>query len=222
MRSGIIGAFYREDPELRADFVAASTLLTHTDPKALIGALAVAELVADRIADAGQALPILRQVGARDEDWLALVDRIETCLGADKGVLEFAAAIGCEDGVGGYVYETVPLAIYAWLYHCGDGGKAVSAALDCGGDADTVGAITGALCGASNGVESFPGDWLDNLCDWPRGAAFLERLAACPARVPKVSWIFLVLRNLLFLAVVLGHGILRYLPGGLRLLRRAD
>ena len=151
MRSAIIGAFYPDDAEMCAAFVRASTVVTHTDPKALIGALAVAELAAGPCAEAEVVLPVLRELGNGDREWLGLVDQMEELLSAGTDVGGFAVAIGCGDGVGGYVYETVPVAIYSWLFHRGEGGAAVAAALDCGGDADTVGAITGALCGASPG-----------------------------------------------------------------------
>jgi hypothetical protein len=44
MRSGIIGAALHSDPERRRALVAVSTRLTHTDPRALAGALAIAEV----------------------------------------------------------------------------------------------------------------------------------------------------------------------------------
>ena len=46
MRSAIIGAFFAADAAARRAHVEASTLLTHTDPLALSGALAVAEIAA--------------------------------------------------------------------------------------------------------------------------------------------------------------------------------
>ncbi len=42
MRSPILGVVYGHDPNKLIDFVRASTLLTHRDPKALVGALAIA------------------------------------------------------------------------------------------------------------------------------------------------------------------------------------
>jgi ADP-ribosylglycohydrolase len=51
-----------------------------------------------------------------------------------------------------YVYHTVPVAVYAWLRHYGDFRATVEAALDCGGDTDTVGATAGTLAGATVGA----------------------------------------------------------------------
>jgi ADP-ribosylglycohydrolase len=46
MRSAIIGVFFAHEPQLRRDYVKAATRLTHTDPKAEVAALAVAEAAA--------------------------------------------------------------------------------------------------------------------------------------------------------------------------------
>ncbi|MBN2164014.1 MAG: ADP-ribosylglycohydrolase family protein [Pontiellaceae bacterium] len=46
MRSSIIGVRYCNDTDTMHTYVKASTLLTHTDPRALTGALAVAEISA--------------------------------------------------------------------------------------------------------------------------------------------------------------------------------
>ena len=54
---------------------------------------------------------------------------------------DFAASLGLTNGVTGYIYHTVPVAVYAWLRHYGDFRVTLEAVLDCGGDTDTVGAI---------------------------------------------------------------------------------
>ena len=215
MRSAIIGAYYADDAERRAAFVEASTALTHTDPKALVGAMAIAELAADPWVDDGEIVPMLCKLGCGDEEWEGLLEQML----ASENVDGFVEAIGSGEGVSGYVYRTVPVAIFAWLTHRGNGTEVVEAVLDCGGDTDTVGAIAGALCGASHGVESFRKEWLDQLMEWPRGIGFIERLARCPRKIPKVFWGWLLLRNVCFLLVVIAHAGLRCLPGGLRLVR---
>ena len=42
-----------------------------------------------------------------------------------------------------------------------------------GGDADTIGAMTGAIAGAYHGVEAIPKRWLDRL----EGRPYIESLA---------------------------------------------
>jgi hypothetical protein len=126
-----------------------------------------------------------------------------------------------ERGVTGYSLNVVPVAIYAWLLHKGDFKKALPSAMDCGGDTDTVGAILGALCGASGGPGAIPREWVDGLLDWPRSVRFMravgQRLAAqrksgqALGQVP-LFWPGVPLRNLFFLLAVIVHGFRRALP----------
>jgi hypothetical protein len=119
------------------------------------------------------------------------------------------------------MYHTVPVAVYAWYRHCGEFEAALGAVLDCGGDTDTVGAITGALAGAVVGEEGIPRVWIDGIVDWPRGRGLLyvlsDRLSAAsrihrPLPVVRYFWPVLPVRNLLFLVIVLAHGFRRLLP----------
>ena len=142
-------------------------------------------------------------------------------LAAGRSTGEFAAAMKLERGVSGYIYHTVPVAICAWLRHWGDFRATIEAVLDCGGDSDTLGAIAGALAGATVGAGGIPREWLDGIVDWPRSTRFIrrlaQRLAECRATgqaVPLVNyfWPAVLPRNLLLLAVVLFHGFRRLAP----------
>ena len=98
---------------------------------------------------------------------------------------------------------------------------ALTQTLDCGGDTDTVGAIVGALAGASAGVDGIPNEWMDGVWEWPRTLALMHNLAE---RLEKQTsqqnsigpvryfWPGLIFRNLVFLAVVLLHGLRRLFP----------
>jgi poly(ADP-ribose) glycohydrolase ARH3 len=55
--------------------------------------------------------------------------------------------------------------------------EAVSFAVRCGGDTDTLGAMAGALAGAAHGASAIPARWLDALEDGDRGRRHVERLA---------------------------------------------
>jgi ADP-ribosyl-[dinitrogen reductase] hydrolase len=136
-------------------------------------------------------------------------------------VLEFAVSQGMEKGVTGYIYHTVPVAIYAWLTHYGDFRATIEAALDCGGDADTVGAIAGALAGATVGAGKIPDQWVRGILDWPRSAGLLRQVAnrlanqradGEPLGEVPYFWPAVLPRNLFFLLVVLFHGFRRLAP----------
>jgi ADP-ribosylglycohydrolase len=227
MRSAILGVALPDMPTLRA-FVRASTRLTHTDPKAEYGALAVA--VAARMASRCEQIAIghyaaeLNQAFAGEaaaDELLELVELVAASVDRGESTLDFAAEMGCPRRVSGYVYQTVPIVLHAWLRHPDDFRAAVTAVIECGGDADTTAAIVGAIVGSRVGKPGIPADWLNGLWERPRSVAWMENLAQALERsangdlsvtAPRASARALIPRNLLFLAIVLGHGLRRLLP----------
>lgn len=91
-----------------------------------------------------------------------------------------------------------------------------------GGDADTTGAITGALANATVGANGIPQEWLDGLWEWPRSVNWIRRLAErfdkATAKMPEETetlplfWPGILPRNVFFLIVVLLQGLCRLLP----------
>lgn len=226
MRSAIIGAFFANDVERRREYVRASTRMTHTDPKAETAALAVAEAAAWAMRGGGDAADFVERVlpkcGA-DDAWLMLCRQIGEALAQGNEVKEFADSLGLSRGVSGYAYHTVPVALYAWLRRRSDFRGAVCAALDCGGDSDSVGAIVGGLAGIDAGPAGLPQEWLTRLWEWPRGVtqmkqlgerlAVLQTLPSGSALKPVTyAWPAIPLRNAFFLAVIIVHGFRRLLP----------
>jgi ADP-ribosylglycohydrolase len=76
---------------------------------------------------------------------------------------------------------SVPTAILAASLHTSFEDP-VASAIRCGGDTDTLGAMTGALAGARDGASSIPKHWLDALEDGPRGRTHVEALARALVR----------------------------------------
>ena len=72
--------------------------------------------------------------------------------------------------------ESVPAALYSVLAHERFKG-AVAFAIRCGGDTDTVGAMTGAIAGARHGASAIPDRWLRPLEDGERGRSYVTDLA---------------------------------------------
>ncbi|PTX96107.1 hypothetical protein DB345_09930 [Spartobacteria bacterium LR76] len=224
MRSAVIGVFFADDPARLRAFVQASTRLTHTDPKAEIGALAVAMTAAFAVSsplssrnDRAEIGALWKSAGADDSDWQQLIDHIFSAHEQNLSVQDFARIIGCKSGVSGYVYQTVPVALYAWLHHFGDFRASIESVLTCGGDTDTVGAITGALAALNAPI---PLEWIENLGDYPISSAYLADLASALETVqhggglpmPPFHWFALPLRNLIFLVIVLAHAFRRLIP----------
>jgi ADP-ribosyl-[dinitrogen reductase] hydrolase len=138
--------------------------------------------------------------------------------------VEFADALGLQGGVTGYVYHTVPLALFCWLRHPGCFREAVEEVIDLGGDTDSTAAIVGGLSGATIGVNGIPPEWIHGLREWPRSALWMRKLALrlanqfggnesadSPGPLPLI-WPGLIPRNLMFLLIVLLHGFRRLLP----------
>lgn len=225
MRSAIIGAFFASNATHRREFVLASSRLTHRGWQAETGALAVAECVAlsmqnSKQLQSAQLFAVLCELSVEAE-WLSVLSRMESGLTRKISVAEFARTMGLERGVTGYSLHVVPVAIFAWLRHPDNFHTALTSALDCGGDTDTVGAILGAITGASVGEEGIPAEWRDSIWEWPRSVPFMRRVAARLAEEVtsrtrtgpvRYFWPAVIPRNLLFLATVLAHGFRRLAP----------
>lgn len=223
MRSAVLGVYFSEDTEQRKKFVKACTSLTHLDRRAETGALAVAE-TATWMASAGDKVDVLHQTLEQldsSPEWQALVEKLRTAHLRSQSVADFSKEIGATRGVSGYVFQTVPIAIHAAIRHRDDFRTALSEAIACGGDTDTVGAIAGALVGCRVGTEGIPEEWRSHLLDWPRSIALLLELAKrleqqsktmSPLGPVPYCWPAIPLRNLAFLTIVLFHGLRRLFP----------
>jgi ADP-ribosyl-[dinitrogen reductase] hydrolase len=228
MRSAIIGVSYGHDREKLTQLIKANTRLTHTDPKAEFGALAVA--LAAYLASFNQSIApqayleniqdLLPAIAANE-----LIDLLKKTIDsvlAGQSTADFADQIlGLKKGVTGYTYHTVPVAIHAWLNNQNDYQTAIIEIIRCGGDTDTVAAIAGGIIGTHVGKAGIPEAWLDNLWEFPRSIKWMEKLGQRLAQVDyhnhQPSWspiyfIVLLSRNFIFMIIVLGHGFRRLLP----------
>ncbi len=136
----------------------------------------------------------------------------------------FAEVLSISDGVTGYVVHTVPAALFSWLSSPSDLRRSVETIIRMGGDTDSTAAIVGGLGGATVGARRIPEEWTGGICDWPRSVSWMRRLGerlaeAFPATGAKehagpvpLFWPGIVARNLVFLAIVLGHGFRRLAP----------
>ena len=115
----------------------------------------------------------------------------------------------------------MPVALYAWLRFPSDFRAALESVLNCGGDTDTIGAIVGALVGASADARSIPVEWLEQVWEWPRSANVLRQVARHLAEQKMAGralgpvhyfWPGLIPRNILFLLAILAHAFRRLWP----------
>jgi ADP-ribosyl-[dinitrogen reductase] hydrolase len=226
MRAPIIGVSYGDDESRLKLLVRQATTITHTDPKAFHGAMAVA--LAARLS-ASETPPdgnnfvdrlslVLADEGA--DESLHLIRIAAESVGKFADTSDFARAQRWERGVSGYMLHTVPTVIHAWLHHPDDLRAGLIDIVSCGGDTDTTAAILGGIIGAHVGPDGVPHEWLDKLLVWPRTVRWMTALGeslaasatgnvACPPRLPIAG---VVIRNALFDAIVLMHGVRRLLP----------
>jgi len=222
MRSAVIGVYFANDPRTLVEFVSASTRLTHTDPRAEIGAMAIALTAAWAVQNSGDPDPMeIRELwlsaGAENREWRQIVETLVNAHAKGDSVNAVAQDFGLEKGISGFVFHSVPIALYSWLCHHRDFRGSLESVLQCGGDTDTVGAMTGALAALHAPI---PEEWLKPIRDYPVSRTYLVELArsmeaSCEgdgASPPRFCWLLLPARNLFFLLVVLFHGFRRLIP----------
>lgn len=80
-------------------------------------------------------------------------------------------------GSGIEAHESVPAALYSFLANPHGFADAVRYSVLLGGDADTIGAMTGAIAGAYHGASAIPAAWLAALENGPKGRDYVRALA---------------------------------------------
>jgi ADP-ribosylglycohydrolase len=231
MRASLLGVYLGHDLELLRSYIRVSTRMTHTDPRAERGALLVA-LAAWHGASAGAGsmsgsatLAAIRSgLVDTDDELNRFLDQLNEHLRRDAAPEALADALRLRHGISGYIYHTVPMALYCWLRSGGDFQRSVDDVIRLGGDTDTTGAIVGGLAGATAGARGIPSTWIDGLAEWPQTVRWMRSLAdrlaeqftreqtGTSAAIPRYFWPGQVPRNLVFLSVVLGHAFRRLLP----------
>jgi len=223
MRSAILGVYFANDSMRRRAFVAASTRITHVDPRAETAAMAVAEAAAwavNQDVSLMEWLSHLPNLGS-DDEWKGLCQTLLGATASRISTADFANLLGQQTGVSGYSYRSIPVALFAFAKHEVHFRDGLEAVLNCGGDTDTTGAIVGALLGARLGREGIPADLISGILEWPRSVGVMEKIAVRLGQQLEdrralgpvgYFWPGLLLRNALFLLVVLAHGFRRLAP----------
>ena len=213
MRAALVGVLLCDEPSKRLEFSQALARVTHRDPRAVEGAAFVAELAAQGTLGSPSQnfdLAAARSV-VRNEELIAAIDkagRLAECAEPAQAAHEL--------GTSGFVVHTLGFASYCVARFGADPARALVVAVNAGGDTDSIGAIVGALVGARHGASALPAALLGELEDGPLGRSHLTRLADALGKggraPPRFRPILLLVRNLLLLPVILGHGFWRLLP----------
>ncbi|QDU80285.1 ADP-ribosylglycohydrolase [Polystyrenella longa] len=226
MRAPLLGVAI-DDLAMMKEMVRRSTRITHTDPKAFYGAAAVA--LAARISARSESITpseYLEQLteflnGEPADEFLDLVRRVVESVQLGNSTSKYCEQHEMAQGVSGYIYQTVPVVLHCWFLHCEEYEEGIQEIIQLGGDTDTTAAILGGSIGARVGVGGIPDHLLVNLSEFPRKVDWMKRLTTQleevlttnqSERPLSVSPFLVLLRNVLFIVVVLFHGFRRLLP----------
>lgn len=145
MRTAPIGLACRNDLEALIRQSIDISRITHADPRCCWSCVALCQAIAALLGDTDDVLAAAT-VGIEEPEVVA--------------TLEKAATIGRADvRSGGYVLHTLGAAFWAFVNH-DSFEDVVVAAVNLGGDADSSGAVAGALAGACYGASAIPERWL--------------------------------------------------------------
>ncbi len=161
MRIAPIGLFDCLDLERLHEDCRAAAAITHDNREAIAGAQAVAYAVAR--AARGDLVP--SSLTSETIDFIGpceVVERLRMAAGFLQSDMETGEALA-RLGTSGYVVETVASAFYCFLRTPYDFEETVSSAVEGGLDADTTGAIAGAVSGSFNGLGSIPPRWREGV-----------------------------------------------------------
>jgi ADP-ribosylglycohydrolase len=164
MRVAPLGAYFADDPERCAKEARASSLVTHTHPEGVAGAMAVAVAAAtawrlrtDKEADLVRDFfdTVLRHT---PESQVRRGILLASTTPPETPVTEVARALG--NGSLVTAPDTVPFCIWMAAHHPRHFVEAIAKTISVSGDCDTNAAIVGGIVALSAGRDSIPADWL--------------------------------------------------------------
>ncbi|MBO9428797.1 ADP-ribosylglycohydrolase family protein [Sulfitobacter sp. R18_1] len=159
MRVPVIAVKYREHPKKMREFIGVSTKITHTDPRAVVMAL----FLADLIVQACDGPLLWTQVKstldralndfacpqnhvAEMQSMMNAIDQHDPNTADPEDAMK---SIGCRKGVSGYILHSAFAAAWFAVRANGDVREAIRLSIEAGGDTDSVAAVAAALTSCS-------------------------------------------------------------------------
>jgi poly(ADP-ribose) glycohydrolase ARH3 len=172
MRIAPVGLFYYDHADALCDVAYQSSQITHAHELGKEGAAVQAFAIALAVRDQKEDMLAELKEFAHTDMYKGKIGRIETLLDTESTEEEIVANLG--NGMA--AFYSVPTAIYSFL-RFGSFEDSVIYAVRLGGDTDTIGAMTGAICGAYYGDGAIPREWVEQLEDGERGMRYIKMLA---------------------------------------------
>ncbi|MGI9254197.1 MAG: ADP-ribosylglycohydrolase family protein [Thermomicrobiales bacterium] len=150
MRCAPVALRFRGQPERLVEASLDTARITHIEPRAMWGTVAVNQGIVHLLNGGSfDDLPEAAVAGVENDD---VRERVLAARNADPAKMR----------AGGFVLDTIGAAYWALLNH-DNLEETIVAAVALGDDADTTGAVAGALAGAAYGKSAIPRRWLDVL-----------------------------------------------------------
>jgi len=174
VRVAPVGLLYNDNPRQLRETAYHTAEITHSSELSLEGAAVQACAVALAMRSDPKQINIAQFLGALKmftlpgpyQEKLGRIAQLLTD-GADKKAISIILGNSSE------AFNSVPTAIYSFLANPGFA-NAVIYAVSLGGDADSIGAMTGAIAGACYGIQGIPQRWLDKVDN----RAYLEEMSS--------------------------------------------
>ena len=159
MRIAPLGVFYRNELDEMLSGAHTDAILTHRHWDAVESSQALCVMIASLVNGEDPLVAVLKGRDTCDPAGHVynMIDMAVTCVNEDRFPWHVS--------VGGRADATMCTAVWAFLMYRESFEKALDTSVRMGGDADTRGAITGALAGAYHGREGIPERWLSALED---------------------------------------------------------
>jgi ADP-ribosyl-[dinitrogen reductase] hydrolase len=167
MRCAPVALRFRREPDRLVRASLDSARVTHAEDRASWGTVAVNQAIVHLLAGGAIAdAPIVAVVGIPNRE-------------VRETVLEAAGRRRDDVRAGGFVLETIGASFWS-LLNAGSAREAIEMAVALGDDADSTGAVTGALAGAAYGSAALPTRWVETV-------QFRDRLESEAVRLLALS-----------------------------------
>ncbi|MCD6057983.1 MAG: putative ADP-ribosylglycohydrolase [Thermomicrobiales bacterium] len=174
MRCAPVALRFRRDPDRLVRASLDSARVTHAEARASWGTVAVNQAIV-HLLDGGTLAdaPAAAVAGIRNRE---VCEAVRGAAGRQRD----------EVRSGGFVLETIGASFWS-LLNSRSAREAIETAVALGGDADSTGAVTGALAGAAYGVSALPTTWVETVQFRERLASEAMRLLALCEREPQAA-----------------------------------
>ncbi len=237
MRSAVLGVMLADLADLDElehlkklrEFVTISTTITHTDPKAVEGSMVVALSAWFNVRQVpSKSHQLTTNIDEHNQQLLNLLTEHIQCAeltgylkSAYKAVIEgktlndYMLAEFEQKQVTGYMYHTIPAVMFAYFKYPFEPIKGLQCLIKAGGDVDTTCAIAGGIWGVNYGEQMYQqikGKWLEPKITPKFLRQLSEQVDSKNPKTLRFGGVVTLLRNLVFLVIVLLHGFRRLLP----------